>query len=170
MRLTLEESNEPPEGVVLNAEIVSVKEVEKPWVNQRTGEKDRRVAFEFALLDDRYAGRKVWQDLFTSFYASDKCQLYVWTLKILNRDELPEGFTLDTSAFEGARVPIMLRTEHFTKRDGKPGSAQRVDLLSADEAQGLRAGGQVDPSPEQPVLTPTINRLDDDDDGEIEPF
>lgn len=169
MRLTLEESNEPPEGVVLNAEITSVKEVEKPWINQRTGEKDRRIAFEFTLLDDKYAGRKVWEDLFTSFYASEKCQLYAWTLKILNRDDLPEGFTLDTAAFEGARVPIMLKTEHFTKKNGDPGSAQKVLLLSPDEAQGMRA------STTQPVARETVPAQPaqpsmDDEDGPIEPF
>jgi hypothetical protein len=165
MRLTLEESNEPPEGVVLNAEITSVKEVEKPWINQRTGEKDRRIAFEFTLLDDKYAGRKVWEDLFTSFYASPKCQLYAWTLKILNREELPEGFTLDTAAFEGARVPIIIKTEHFTKKNGDPGSAQRVTLLSSDEAQGMRASS---PEPQRETVPPLPQKADDDE--LVEPF
>lgn len=141
MRLTLEESNEPPENQVLNAEVTSVKHVVKDWVDNKTGEKAERIAVEFTILDDKYAGRKVWEDLFTSFYASPRCKLYDWTLKILNRDELPEGFVMDTSALEGSRVQIMLSTRHYKKKDGTPGSAQNVTLLSQEEAQGMRAAG-----------------------------
>lgn len=170
MRLTLEESNEPPENVVLNAEITSVKHVTKDWIDNKTGEKAERVAFEFTLLDDKYAGRKVWEDLFTSFYASPRCKLYDWTLKILNREELPEGFTLDTDAFEGTRVQIMLSTRHYTKRDGSPGSAQNVDLLSQGEAQGMRAaagGGIQSEVKQEPVAAGSQAPADDD---LLEPF
>lgn len=142
MRLTLEgqgDYGDLPEGRIFNADITSVKEVEKPWIDDRTGEKAVRIAFEFTITDDDFKGRKAWEDLFTSFYVSDRCKLYVWTLKILDRDELPEGFTLDTSAFEGARVNIKLSTRHYTKRDGTPGSAQQVELLSKTEADSMRA-------------------------------
>jgi hypothetical protein len=150
MRLTLEgpgEYGELPEGRIFNAEISSVKEVEKPWIDDRTGEKARRLAFEFTITDEDFKGRKAWEDLFTSFYVSDRCKLYVWTLKILDRDELPEGFTLDTSAFEGARVNIRLGTRNFTRKDGTPGSTQEVELLSATEANSMRAATATAPQP-----------------------
>lgn len=155
MRLTLDgERQKLPDGQVLNAEIVSVKQVEKPWVDNKTGEKAIRIAFEFLILDDEYAGRRHWEDLFTSFYPSEKCRLYLWTLKILGRDELPEGFTLDTSAFEGAKVPIMMSTRHYTKKDGTPGSSQEANVLSAVEAQSLRAAGGLQSDAGQPQVQP----------------
>ena len=172
MRLTLEgptgDYADLPEGRIFNAEISSVKRVEKPWIDDRTGEKAQRLAFEFTILDDDFKGRKTWEDLFTSFYVSEKCKLYVWTLKILDRDELPEGFTLDTAAFEGARVSIKLSTRHYTKRDGTPGSAQQVELLSATEAASLQSAGAGVGKLDEPALTPSRPSFDPND--EIEPF
>lgn len=165
MRLTLEESTygSLPEGEVLNAEVTSVKKVEKPWVDKKTGEQAVRVVWEFTILDDEYAGRKIWQDLFPSFFANrEKCRLYDWTLTLLNRDELPEGFVLDTEAFEGQRVAIMLHERKFTRRDGSEGSTQDVTMLTPDEAAGLTSAGTG-----ARETVPSIAKLEDD---EIEPF
>lgn len=171
MRLTLEgerEREKLPEGQVLTAEITSVKEVEKPWIDNKTGEKAVRIAFEFTILDDKYAGRKVWQDLFPSFYVSDRCWLYNWTLKILGREELPEGFTLDTSAFEGARVPIVLYTRTYTKKNGEEGSSLDVSLLSEQEAASLRASGAT--LQDEVADTSEATDTSSDQDDLIEPF
>lgn len=155
-----------PQGQVLNAKITKCEEVEKPWLNKRTGEPDKRVTFEFTFTDEPYVGRREWEDLFTDFYIGERCQLYVWTLKILDLDELPEGFVLDTSAFVGSDVQVVLGTRHFRKRDGTPGSAVEVNLLTADEAQAIKAGTS------QEASEPAPPSLDDDslDDDEIEPF
>lgn len=164
-RFTLEDDKklgDLPEGQVLNAKITKCEEVEKPWLNKRTGEPDRRVTFEFTIQDEPYKGRREWEDLFTDFYIGERCQLYTWTLKILGMDELPEGFVLDTDAFVGSEVPIVMGTRHYTKKDGTPGSAKTVTILTEDEAQSMRfaSGGS-----DQPSAPPA---LDDDDD--IEPF
>lgn len=141
MRIPLDEEQTLPENEVLTAEITSIKKVTKPWTDNKTGEPAERIAWEFTFLDEGIAGRKHWEDLFTSFYPGDKCPMYRWTLKLLNRESLPEDFILDTDAFEGMKVPVILKTRHFTKRDGTPGSALDLEVLSDAEAEGLRAGG-----------------------------
>lgn len=145
MRLTLNEKDNTrlPENRVFNAEITSIKRVEKDFVDNMTGEYAVRIVFEFTILDDEFAGRKVWEDLFTSFYPAEKCKLYRWVLRILNRTELPDGFELDTDALEGTTVPIVLENYTFTykhgEKKGQQGEGQNVHILTPDEAASLAA-------------------------------
>lgn len=141
-RLVLDGSGDTgdlPFGEVLTARIASVQDVEKPWNSKKTGEPQRMFAFEFDITDARYAGRKTWMDVWPEFFPSDRCQLYKWTLAVLNEESLPEGFVLDTDLFVGVDCYIELFERRYKKRDGTEAVATDVTLLTKDEATSLMA-------------------------------
>lgn len=110
MEFTLEQGREfsvIPEGEILEAELLNVKVVEKPWEDKFTGEPQKMVSFEFVVTEDGpYKKQHVWGETWTSFNVGS--QLYRWVKELLGQDQLEVGFKFDTDSLDGLTGRIVI--------------------------------------------------------------
>jgi hypothetical protein len=110
VEFTLEQGREfsvIPEGEILQAELLNVKVVEKPWDDKLTGEPQKMVSFEFVITEDcPYKNQHVWGETWTSFNTGSP--LYRWVKELLGQDQLEVGFKFDTDNLDGLTGRVLI--------------------------------------------------------------
>jgi hypothetical protein len=120
MELVLQEVEEItliPEETILTAEVLAVTEVVKPWKDEKTGEDQVKIAFDFMITDPEHRGVKVSGETPTTFNNGSFCKLYGWVCELMGRDSLPEKFKLDTELLVGSPCRIVIA--HTKPKDPK---------------------------------------------------
>lgn len=90
------------DGRIMPLSVVSVKVVEKPYTDDETGQKVKKVEFKFAVIDPDgpFDGQNVWGETGTKFNTHPDCKLRNWSSAILGT-ELAAGYRLDTDVLVG---------------------------------------------------------------------
>jgi hypothetical protein len=94
-----------PEGTWVDAEVLKVDEVEKPYKDD-DGNPVKKVEFTFGFSWEG-EDRKAWGETSTKFVYHPGCKLRNWAQEILSA-ELPEEFVLNTDHLEGGKCQVRL--------------------------------------------------------------
>lgn len=103
-----------PEGEILAAKIVEIKEDVKPFTND-DGSPVVKLAWTFQTEYDNQE-RKVWGETGTDFVVHPDCKVYSWTQEALGT-ELPKGFVLNTDHLIGLPVRVVMGQRTYTKKN-----------------------------------------------------
>lgn len=134
-----------PEDEILDAEVVSIQKVIKPFKDEN-GNEIERVEFSFKITDGEYASRKVYGDTPTTFTTHPDCKLRAWVSEILGAD-IPAGFKFDPDTIVGLPVRIVIGArEANSKKYGKYIRNFVKDCIRS-RAAAIAANHQIDEEP-----------------------
>lgn len=119
-----------PEGSVLGAEVLEVKEKKMPFTDDN-GNDIFKVEFKFLITDDEFSGRNIWGNTPTTFSENPDCKLRSWTQEILQLDAVPVGFSLDTEHLVGMPCRVQIGHRIQTKGDQKIVRDYVADVIRA---------------------------------------
>lgn len=145
-----------PAGTWLDAEVLAVDEVEKPYKDD-DGNPVKKVEFTFGVQwngDDR----KVWGETSTKWVYHSGCKLRQWSQEIFATD-LPEEFVLNTDHLVGEKCQILvgLRTWEAGSKDGRSWDAGSKNFVEDVKRAGSNAVAPVtaaEPKRDEPYEDP----------------
>lgn len=125
-----------PEGTIVTAEVVSIKEQEKK--SQRTGKDYKKLQWTFAIQapGEVHDAQYIYGDTFPDFSTRSDCELRAWAQSIMNVD-FPKGFNLNTDDLIGmqCRLSVGWREYDDPKADGKKKATNFVrDVFPSESA------------------------------------
>jgi hypothetical protein len=122
------------DGEIKSATVASVKVVEKPYVDDETGQKVKKVEFKFVInSDDAFDTQNLWGETGVRFNTHPDCKLRNWSSAILGT-ELASGFRLDTDHLVGNKCRIVIGLKEYEK-DGQHKKRNFVsDVMPSAEA------------------------------------
>ena len=131
---------------IFPATLVEVKLVEKPFVDDKTGEKVKKISFKFRLdaEGDPHDGDFKWGETGTRFNTHPDCRLKNWAEAILGR-ELVKGYQLDTDDLLDQKCRVVIGRREYDK-DGQTKIHNSVkDLMpSAENMQAFANQDRLD--------------------------
>lgn len=135
-----------PDDTIVSAVVSSVKVQEKPWIDEDTGQKVKKVVFKFQVddADSDHDGQTVFGETPVRFNNHPDCKLANWAREIL-ASELPVGFRLDTDSLQGQRCRIVVGLREYQK-DGETKQINFIKdvMRSRDAMAAANAGGALD--------------------------
>lgn len=109
------------DGEILPAEVLAVRVVEKPYTEEGTGQKVKKVEFKFRVDDNNseFDGQNLWGETPTRFNTHPDCKLRNWSTAILGTD-LAAGYLLDTDVLVGHRCRIQVELYEYDDKKSAP--------------------------------------------------
>jgi hypothetical protein len=108
------------DGEIKSATVASVKVVEKPYVDDETGQKVKKVEFKFVInSDDAFDTQNLWGETGVRFNTHPDCKLRNWSSAILGT-ELASGFRLDTDHLVGNKCRIAVELYEYEDKKSAP--------------------------------------------------
>ena len=120
--LTLEESDFAgyiDDGDIFPAVLSEVKLVEKPFIDDKTGEKVKKISFKFRIDQpgDPHDGDFKWGETGTRFNTHPECRLKNWAEAVLGRT-LERGYQLETDDLLDKECRVVIGRRDYEK-DGE---------------------------------------------------
>jgi len=126
-----------PDGELLEAEVIGIQKVEKPFKDKTTGEPVFRMEWQFKVTEDGpYFGRKIKGDTSTAFKRHPECRFFMWAQEIIGQ-ELPAGIDFDTDSVINSpcRILVSARELPSKKEPGKTWWLNEVKDVQKSDAQ-----------------------------------
>lgn len=110
-----------PDNTFLEAEVLNIKTVTKPFTDKETGEPVQRVEWEFKVTDEssEFKGRRVKGETSTNFTKHPDCRMFMWVQEILGTTDLPDNFNFNTEDVIGASCIVLVGLKEKPRKDGK---------------------------------------------------
>lgn len=107
-----------PGDLILDAELVEVNQVEKPFKDKETDKPVEKMEFAFKILTPgQFADRRIWGETSTEINAGDYCKFKLWLEALLDMP-LTEGFKFDTNDLKGLSCQIRTASKDYKDRAG----------------------------------------------------
>lgn len=140
-----------PDNTFLEARLLSIQTVKKPYKNKETGEDVHRVEWSFEVTEEGpYKGRKVKGETSTNFVKHPDCRMFMWVQSLFGR-ELPDSFEFDTETLVGTECRVHMECKQGAEKRDKPGEFwinNRVkDVLTLAKASAGSAYASYDDEP-----------------------
>lgn len=128
-----------PQGLVLDAELLEVKEKTMPFKDD-DGNEIVKVEFSFKVIEEgQWKNRRVWGQTPTTFSMNPSCKLRSWVQELLNVPRLPADFALDTDDLVGLTCRVAIDHRIQKKPDGDITREFVSDVIRGHEREGVAA-------------------------------
>lgn len=117
-----------PEGEIVECEVVEIELRDRPeWAIRNPDDETKEVSFRFRVVSGPYAKANIWGTCMPWFDYSPKCKWRLWLQGILGVDELPEGFTLETTEVDNGKGGTKLIFPEFAGKRARVEVGNRIN-------------------------------------------